>query len=625
MALALELPRIQISPLSAWINQLVDFRPHLLRFVKEFEAGPIAQYYVDLACKQVEVRNSVSLFDAQIHNPIDFLFDKWIREPGPCHISVLGDFGTGKTWLARKYAYDKAVEYLQNPKSKRIPIFFDLSEFNSVYGIAGSIVRRLEQDGVKVARGTDTLSFLNSEGKLLFILDGFDQMEQRVDANGVAIRNFWELSGLFQAKSKIILMARTHYFRYLAEEISLLNPLPRTIKVPVDRQRLSEMKSLEGKYRLLHLLPLNDSSIKLALKKRRPIDYEAIYDKIQSIYDFGGLAGRPVLLDLIVKTYPSIENIESLDQSKLYEIYFQDSVAKDYRFDSSLIPPPQRLEFVRNLAWNMFANQHIQIPSRLLTEEVKSFFGLSGNEILTELYEREVRSQPYLVRDDDDKIRFGHESFKEFLVAQRVAKAFRQRISLATLLEDRIDIAARRLYLRGIYKFLRFMIQPDDEKFLLQLIDSPYSWERLLAVYLLGRPISADLREDIIGTLVSRVNDEPDIMTRREICYALARLGREEFLEQFVQEIKLDHNVMEAVYQIGYFDYHHDRGGPLEEIRWRLMNKVDQAARVEYVHFLGEYGDLQCRLAIESYLEDTNKVVRQEAQEAIEKLSSLSM
>lgn len=620
MTMTKVMPRIEVSTLGAWLDSVVDFRPYLKRLIQKYEETPIPKYYVDLACIRIEVRNGTIVRDNRKFKPLDTLVDQWVAESVAGHLSILGDFGTGKTWFARRYAYKKALEYLAHPTTSRIPILFDLSDFEHTQGIKDSIIHHLMCYGVTMRYPVETFNYLNEQGKLLHIFDSFDQMEQRADAHWTTVQNFWELLGLLRGKSKMVLMCRTHYFKHLAEEVSVLRPIPKSVKVPIDRYRLLELGTPEGRYRLVHVMALDGNDIKLALRKRIPENYESVYDKMQSIYDLGGLAGRPVLLDLIAKIFPRIENVEHVNQLVLYETYFKDQSERYHRAGVSPITPHERLSFMRHLAWDMFISQKITVPPSMFSQRVRRYFGLPDDEDIIERYERDIRTQLYLVRDDNGNIRFGHESFKEFLIAQRVAEGLREGKDLASMLGGNLEISGQRLYLRGIYKFLKSMHEPGDEEFLLKLVDSPHTWERFLAIYLLGRPKDPGYRSTIIDALSRHVLREPDIMTRRETCFALARLGKEGYLTEFVKEIKQDRKLMEEVYKIGYYDYHQDRGGPVEEMRWRLVNKVDQPARIEYIHFLGEYGNALCISAIEPYLQDPDEDVRLEAQEALEKL-----
>lgn len=620
MAFSTLSPHVQVFQLKSLLDSLVDFSPYLARVIKNYENSPIPQYYVDLSCQCVEVRNGIIVRDSHKFRPVDQLIDQWLTKPGAEHLSILGDFGMGKSWLARRLAYKKSIEYIQNPTAKRIPIFFDLSNIQENHDIEDSIILHLQNHGVRIKYPHEAFSFLNEQGKLLIILDSFDQMAQRADSYLSTVENFWKLSRLINGKSKIILMSRTHYFRHLAEEVRVLQPISPSIKIPFNRDNLSELGLRDGKYRLVHLLPLENDDIRIAIQKRIPEDYASVYDKIQSIYDLGGLAGRPVLLDLITKIFPQIESIESVNQLVLYETYFSVEAKRGYKPSISYTTPNERLEFTRDLAWDMFIAQKTSISAEHFSEKIKQFFNVNGDLNKAKLYEQEIRTQLYLIRDDHGNIGFGHESFKEFMAAKHVAEGLKQGQDLVSMLGENPTLTGRRLYLRGIYKFVGLLLSPSDEGFLLELVNSPHVWERFLAIYLLGRPKNTTLKPKIIDSLSTRIQIEPDIMTRRELCYALARLGHEGYMQDFVKEIKRDHELMEKVYAIGYFDYHQDRGGPVEEIRWRLTNKIDQSVRVEYIHFLGEYGDDLCIPAIQPYLQDKVPDVQQEAKEALDKL-----
>ena len=61
---------------------------------------------------------------------LDGYLDDWLQERGKMHISLLGPFGSGKTWFCRHYAYRQLLRYLKDPINERFPLLITLRNFS---------------------------------------------------------------------------------------------------------------------------------------------------------------------------------------------------------------------------------------------------------------------------------------------------------------------------------------------------------------------------------------------------------------------------------------------------------------------------------------------------------------
>jgi hypothetical protein len=73
--------------------------------------------------------------EPQVFKPIESFVDTWLAEPGRNHLSILGDFGSGKTWFCQRYAYLAAKRYLADPVHNRIPILITLRDYSRAYDV----------------------------------------------------------------------------------------------------------------------------------------------------------------------------------------------------------------------------------------------------------------------------------------------------------------------------------------------------------------------------------------------------------------------------------------------------------------------------------------------------------
>ena len=139
------------------------------------------------------------------------------------HISLLGEFGAGKTWFCRHYAHRQLEHYLKDTVKERLPLLISLRNFTKALTVQQLINDALlEQFKLPfVGSAFEVFQEMNRRGKLLLILDGFDEMARQVDYQTI-VDNFWELANLVEENSKVILTSRTEYFRWAKETETIL-------------------------------------------------------------------------------------------------------------------------------------------------------------------------------------------------------------------------------------------------------------------------------------------------------------------------------------------------------------------------------------------------------------------
>ncbi|MEY2911121.1 MAG: hypothetical protein RLZZ184_430, partial [Cyanobacteriota bacterium] len=85
---------------------------------REVKSRGIDKYYVPLACTKEEInpqtkqRIGISHYGEE-DGWIEGYINQWLDDPVKEHLSVLGEFGTGKTWFAFHYAWLALQEYLK--------------------------------------------------------------------------------------------------------------------------------------------------------------------------------------------------------------------------------------------------------------------------------------------------------------------------------------------------------------------------------------------------------------------------------------------------------------------------------------------------------------------------------
>jgi predicted NACHT family NTPase len=153
--------------------------------------------YVPLACTKEEIdpitkrRLGVSRYEEE-DGWIDGYIDLWLDDPAKEHISILGEFGTGKTWFVFHYAWTALQRYRDAQKRgverPRLPLVITLRDFAKALNVENVLAGFFfSQHNIRI--NSEVFDQLNRMGKLLLIFDGFDEMAAKVDRQQM-INNF---------------------------------------------------------------------------------------------------------------------------------------------------------------------------------------------------------------------------------------------------------------------------------------------------------------------------------------------------------------------------------------------------------------------------------------------------
>jgi len=94
------------------IDEDADFSQYLEWLEGEIKRLKIDERYVALACckDEIDSRTQQRMGKSQ-YEDIDDYVAQWIDDPAKEHVSILGEFGTGKTWFTLHYAEKALQEY----------------------------------------------------------------------------------------------------------------------------------------------------------------------------------------------------------------------------------------------------------------------------------------------------------------------------------------------------------------------------------------------------------------------------------------------------------------------------------------------------------------------------------
>ncbi len=419
---------VQLKTYRQLLSQLIDFEAYLKNFVYDFEhydeysngqRKPILdilsrcdlkRYYIDLKCEDSFGAEPVS---------IDTFFEKWLDDQNRNQVTLLGDYGTGKSSVALYLTYKLAKKYLEDPVNNRIPLFVSLRDYSKAINIQQLITDLLiNHYGVQI-QGFGVFQKFVETGKMVLIFDGFDEMATKVDKK-TTIENFNELSTVVTANSKTILTCRTHYFRSQSQVFDLFSPANET-------ELMLELKK-RNNFEVIELQELDNPQV-ISLLQKRTDNWKFYWDKIRSIYNLEDLARRPILLDMITKSLPSLISKKSeIDQAILYDEYTRFWIEReDWR---SQMSKEEKALFMENLAFQMFTTDLEWVHFRKLCEIVKNEF---KSQIITcsdvDYFDNDTRTCSFLNRDSQGNYKFIHRSFMEFFVAKKISEELIQNVT----------------------------------------------------------------------------------------------------------------------------------------------------------------------------------------------------
>ncbi|MBD2498824.1 NACHT domain-containing protein [Nostoc sp. FACHB-280] len=401
------------------LAQDADFSSYLDWLESEVKRKKIDTQYVPLACKKEELdpvsknQIAVSYYD-ESDGWIDGYIDRWLHDPVKEHISILGEFGTGKTWFALHYAWVSLQRYRDAQKRgvelPRLPLVIPLRDYAKAVSVESLFSEFFFRKHEIPLPGYSAFEQLNRMGKLLLIFDGFDEMAARVDKQEM-INNFWELAKVVVPGSKVILTCRTEHFPEAKEGRELLNA-----------ELQASTKNLTGEtpqFEVLELEKFSDEQIQQVLS------YQAELTTVEQVMrnpQLLDLARRPIMTDLILEALPDIEAGRPVDMARVYLYAVRRKMERDIKAERTFTSLADKLYFLCELSWEMLSTNQMSLNYRLFPERIRRLFGsVVQEEKDLDHWHYDMMAQTMLVRNADGDYTPAHRSLLEFFVAYKFA------------------------------------------------------------------------------------------------------------------------------------------------------------------------------------------------------------
>lgn len=405
---------IKIFTLSE-ILQTMIWGPYFDSLTALVKSSQIPDLYVDLECHKLGVSEDGSILDKDRYTSLDSYIDQWLVERGKMHISLLGEFGAGKTWFCRHYTYRQLQRFLNNPARERLPLLITLRMFSKAT-TAQQLINDafLEQYKLPfIGSAYDVFQNMNLNGKVLLILDGFDEMARKVDYQTV-VDNFWELAKLVEENSKVILTSRTEYFRWAKESEKIFGG---------EEYGRQTIVLQPPSFEVVYLEPFSDDQIREVISKR--IGHEQgdiISGKIMGAQNLAEMARKPVLLELLLAALDEVSPHILETPTQVYLYATNKLLLRNITAEKTFTSTADKLYFLCELAWEMINSGQLRIHYMEIPERIKTYFGdrvKDQHELDT--WDYDLRAQTLLHRDAAGYYEFAHKSLAEYFVAFKLA------------------------------------------------------------------------------------------------------------------------------------------------------------------------------------------------------------
>jgi WD40 repeat protein len=414
------------------IDQDANFAPYLAWLKAEIRRRELEKYYVPLGCTKGEFDGGTKTLRAVSNYPvseggIDLYIDRWLENPMNEHVSILGEFGTGKTWFVLHYAGRCLRAYLEAKRKglprPRLPLVIPLRDYAKALNVE-NVLAGFFYTQHNIRLNSAVFDRLNQMGKLLLIFDGFDEMADKVDHQKM-IDNFWELAKVVTTNAKVILTCRTEHF-----------PTAQVGRDTLRGELLASTARLTGvppQFETLELMKFDDVQIREVLGRRtNGVTVEKVMGNGQVL----DLLRRAVMAEFVLAALPEIEAGAEIDLARVYLYAVRRQMEENITTGRTFTSLADKLYFLCELSWEMLSTDRMSLNYREFPDLLKKFFGAEvESQKDLDHWHYDMMGQTMLVRNDDGDYSPAHRSLLEFFAAYKLAA------ELGLLAPDFLEIA----------------------------------------------------------------------------------------------------------------------------------------------------------------------------------------
>ena len=363
-------------------------------------------------------------------DPAIAVVEDWLQSDSAPSRSILGGYGQGKSSFAKRLAAHFAKINLQDP-TVRMPILLRLGEIVHETQLEGLFGKEFTSRFPCVGYQYATLEYLNKQGRLFIILDGFDEMKHAMTAADF-LNNFREFNKLLVGKAKVLLLGRPNALPSDEREL-VFRGLVRVgdqLVASSDYQAWPEWKIAffnEGETSRLLTSSLSANKDRHEENRRFTYPPNFVESRREEIFALVSedLLRRPVHVQLIAELAADPQfDLRGFNEHRLYEHFIRHMVRRDTVLKPARrsIALDARLEFQRELAWWAWRKPdgtqgsfyRRDLPTILFRDLP------NGNSADDEGKRNEYIVSTLTEEKESGVLFFAHRSFQEFLVAERM-------------------------------------------------------------------------------------------------------------------------------------------------------------------------------------------------------------
>jgi hypothetical protein len=414
------------------LDNLINFQDYFFDIKSRAEKMDLPES--DLKLKDVYVESSISVEDVDIEIGVESYLDKWIEEKNYRQITLLGEYGQGKSTCALMFTHH-LISKESSLSSCRIPILIELR---------GKAPSTMSPDELLAAWAVNyrinpaALKKLIIDGRILLIFDGFDEMAfiSEGETRVAHFRSIWQLA---YSKNKILITGRPNFFLDDSEMKEALGMRESSIEMPYCDA--------------VYLKPFSLAQMKGALRPFKESTQNEICHFAKQNSKFYDLASRACLLYIVGVLWerPSMEVLkDNLNSASIIDLFVKHSYERQEKKNRESNPfmtlnINERSFFMQGIASYMLSND---LPNQISHNELRSCVfallkiipaSISSNvsamdgtgleplrkrigedEIKLENLQTDIRTYGLIVNDPikNGTFKFAHKSFMEFLSAK---------------------------------------------------------------------------------------------------------------------------------------------------------------------------------------------------------------
>ncbi len=444
--------------------EILDLSSAYGRYKREYLRTAISSLYVPLRAQGHLPGESQ---DLKIFENLESSLEEWVDNGRPGFLTIMADFGSGKTTLLERLKF-RYCDLYERGKSVHKPLLLRAKELHKYRDINEFLMSAVVAEFRSAADINIIWRFIE-EGQFLLLIDGFDEVAQQVDPKQ-RHSYFVSLSALFNSGCRSIMTCRPTFFVDKSEYDNLVDGVlsdmrdrSRRVTQPLgtlfiddspDVARLAENMARNHGGRLdvrrirglsigrLDLLPFTEQQIDIYLSQHNDEflasisnDWQKVKEFLYTVYDIKDLMKHPILLDMITRTVLSRQlDVNNYDQrlgaADIYEAYLRALLDREYldRETRRLLSSQARQSLLEIVALTLFRNDAMDASFH----DVLSSISSRHEELVVMHPELRDKAEAHVVADiiltgflafdGDNRFRFAHKSFMEYLLARFLVK-----------------------------------------------------------------------------------------------------------------------------------------------------------------------------------------------------------